>query len=487
MLKYVILGAFLLLMILVGILSSRKVKTADDYVLGGRRMGSWLSAFSYGTTYFSAVVFVGYAGRFGWSYGISATWIGIGNAVIGSTLAWLLLGERTRRISQAMKTTTMAEFFRKRYDSPGLEKFSAIIIFIFLIPYSASVYQGLGYILQSFFKGTFLADTRWSMLLVAVITAAYLYFGGYISTAVNSVIQGLIMFFGVIYMVVKVVNMIGGLPAGLSGLAAVSAEGLQQGALASWAGPAPFDLIVLILMTSLGTFGLPQMISKFNGIRDRKATWRAMIMSTVFALVIGGGAYFMGGFSRLFNEKMQLGFNPQNLDTLMPVVFEAILSPEMMAVLVILMLSASMSTLAAVVLVSAPTFSKTILKSNSILLMRIMSILFVLISYLVAIIPSAIVVLMSFSWGAVSGAFVGPYLWGLYMKKMTKAGATAGMVGGLSTVVIGAAIVIIGKSSTAIWAPRLAVLAILISFIITPLVSLATQRCSKIPEGAKFV
>ena len=119
--------------------------------------------------------------------------------------------------------------------------------------------------------------------------------------------------------------------------------------------------------------------------------------------------------------------------------------------------------------------------------MRIMSILFVLISYLVAIIPSAIVVLMSFSWGAVSGAFVGPYLWGLYMKKMTKAGAAAGMISGLSTVVVGAAVVIIGKSSTAIWAPRLAVMAILISFVVTPLVSLATQRCSKIPEGAKFL
>lgn len=487
MAKYLIIAAFLFLMIMVGVLTSRKVKTADDYVIGGRRMGSWLSAFSYGTTYFSAVVFVGYAGRFGWNFGLSATWIGIGNAVIGSLLAWLLLAERTRKISHAMQAATMADFFRKRYDSAGLEKFAAVIIFVFLIPYSASVYQGLGYILQVFFKGTFLQDIRLSMLLMAVITGIYLYFGGYVSTAVNSLIQGLIMVVGLVFMVWKVIAAVGGLPAGVAGLAGISGGTLAAGDLVSIGGPSPFDLVVLVLMTSLGTFGLPQMISKFNSIRDRKATRRATVMSTVFALIIGGGAYFMGGFSRFFNDKLQLGFTGGNLDTLMPMIFEKILTPELMAVLVVLMLSASMSTLAAVVLVSAPTFSKTILKSEKMLSLRLLSLLFVLISYLVAVIPSAIVTLMAFSWGAVSGAFVGPYIWGLYLKKLTRAGAAAGMACGLGTVVAGGAIVLLNAGSTAVWAPRLAVLAMLVSMIVTPLVSLLTQRTSKIPEGAQYL
>ena len=485
--KYVILGAFLALMIVVGYLSGRKVKNADDYILGGRRMGPWLSSMAYGTTYFSAVVFVGYAGRFGWSYGISATWIGIGNALIGSLLAWLLLSERTRRVSQAMQTSTMADFFNKRYDSPGLEKFAAVIIFIFLIPYSASVYQGLGYILSGFFKNTFFSDIRWSMLLMALVTAAYLYFGGVLSTAINSVIQGGIMFFVVIYMVAKVISLLGGLPSAIQGLAAISNESLPAGVLASVGGPAPFDLVVIVLMTSLGTLGLPQMIAKFNSVRDRKATYRATIISTVFALVIGGGAYFMGGFARVFNARMQLGFNDTNLDKLMPVIFEAILTEEAMAVLVILMLSASMSTLAAVVMVSAPTFAKSILKRNSMPVMRLLSLLFVLVSYLVAVIPSAIVTLMSFSWGAVSGAFIGPYIWGLFMKKMTKAGAAAGMICGLGIVVIGGAVVLSCHLSTALWAPRLAVLAIAASLLITPLASLATARVSSIPEGVKYL
>lgn len=487
--KYLILGVFVLIMIVVGIISSRKIKTTDDFVLGGRKMGPWLSAFSYGTTYFSAVVFVGYAGRFGWSFGMAATWIGIGNAIIGSLLAWLLLAERTRRISQALRVNTMADFFGRRYDSLGLEKFSALIIFVFLIPYSASVYQGLGHIFVRFFAGTPLADIRLSMFLMAVITAVYLYFGGYISTAINSLIQGLVMIAGTIYIVSRVLVLIDGLAQGTLQMAAEPIAGAATGALASPLGPQPFDLVVLLLMTSVGTFGLPQMIAKFKGIRDRKAARRATVMSTVFALVIGGGAYFVGGFSRLLNHRMNLGFaDGDNLDTLMPLIFEHLLTPEFMAVLVVLMLSASMSTLASIVLVSAPTFSKTILKKDSMTILRVLSIGFVLVSWLVAVIPSAIVTLMAFSWGAVSGSFIGPYIWGLYSKKITKFGAAAGMASGLLTVIAGAAVAFLTNSTTAVnWSPRLAVLAMLVSLVVTPVASLLSGKWSIIPKGASVL
>lgn len=480
--KYAIFFVFIALMILVGLFSRRQIRSTDDYVLGGRRMGPWLSSFSYGTAYFSAVIFVGYAGRFGWSFGLSATWIGIGNALIGSWLAWWLLAERSRRVTQAMKAGTMAEFFRHRYDSPSLEKFSALIIFVFLIPYSASVYQGLGYLMQQFFSGTLLADIRLSMLLMAVVTAVYLYFGGYISTAVNSLIQGLIMLFGVIYMIWRVIVAVGGLNTGLADLAALTRDRV----LVSPVGPAPFDLLILILMTSLGTFGLPQMIGKFNGARDRRSIRRATVMSTVFALIIGGGAYFMGGFSRLLNQRLNLGFDGTQLDQLMPLIFDALLTPEMMAVLLVLMLSASMSTLAAVVLVSAPTFSRTVLRSDKMTTLRLMSMFFVFVSFIVALIPGAIVTLMAFSWGAVSGAFAGPYLWGLFMRRVTRQAAAAGMIGGLGTVVGGALLTMVAGRPAATYAPRLAVLAIFVSLITVPLVSWLTRRLP-LPRGAAYL
>ncbi|MDD2374037.1 MAG: sodium:solute symporter [Eubacteriales bacterium] len=483
---YLILAVFILIMVVVGIVSSRKIKTTDDFVLGGRKMGPWLSAFSYGTTYFSAVVFVGYAGRYGWSFGLASTWIGIGNAIFGSLLAWLLLAEKTRKVSSALNVNNMADFFGRRYDSKGLEKFAAMIIFVFLIPYSASVYQGLGHIFTRFFAGTALESLPLSMFLMAVITAVYLYFGGYVSTAINSLIQGIIMLFGTVYMIWKVLDIVGGLRAGTLALAA---EGDATGSLASITGPAPFDLLILLLMTSFGTFGLPQMVSKFKGLRDRKTVRMATVMSTVFALIIGGGAYFMGGLSRVLNQKLNLGFEQgDSLDTLMPLIFENLLTKEFMAVLVVLMLSASMSTLASIVLVSAPTFSKTILKKDNMLVLRLLSIAFVFVSWLVAVIPSAIVTLMAFSWGAVSGSFIGPYIWGLYSRKITRFGAAAGMVSGLATVITGAAAAFLANSSTAAsWSPRLAVLAMVVSLVVTPVASLISQRWSKIPEGANVL
>lgn len=486
--KYVVLAVFFLAMIAVGLISHRKIKTLDDFVIGGRRMGPLLSAFSYVTTYFSAVIFVGYAGRFGWGFGISATWIGIANAVFGTLLAWLLLAERTRRMTTEMGVSTLAEFFRHRYDSGKMEIAAAAIIFVFLIPYSASVYQGLGYILQSFFAGTVLENMRLSMLLIAVITGIYVFFGGYISTAINGVIQGVIMMGGVVLLIARVLRVLGGLRGGLESMAAIG-DGVPAGSLASTFGPSPFNLLILVLMTSFGTFGLPQMIAKYSGIKSRQAGRRATLFSLIGAMVISGGAYFMGGFSRALVNVGYVAFDGKNLDQLMPVIFQAILSPELMAILVILMLSASMSTLASVVLVSAPTFSKTILGWSRITPIRVLCLVFVLISYVVATTDTPIVTLMSFSWGAVSGAFIGPYIWGLYSKWITRVGAWAGMIAGLGTVV-GSAVVIALTQTMAVatsWAPKLAVLAMLVSLVVTPVVSLATRKASSLPAGAKFV
>ena len=80
----------------IGVYYHKSATNTNDFVLGGRNVGPWLSAFAFGTTYFSATVFIGYSGQFGYSFGISALWIGLGNALIGSLLAWVLLGRRTR-------------------------------------------------------------------------------------------------------------------------------------------------------------------------------------------------------------------------------------------------------------------------------------------------------------------------------------------------------------------------------------------------------
>ena len=147
--RIILLIVFFAMMVAVGVYSRKRSSDVDGFVLGGRTVGPWLSAFAYGTSYFSAVVFVGYAGQFGWRYGISTTWIRIGNAVIGSLLAWVFMGRRTRVMTHHLDARTMPDYFGKRYDSKVLKLVASAIVFIFLIPYTASVYTGLSKLFRS--------------------------------------------------------------------------------------------------------------------------------------------------------------------------------------------------------------------------------------------------------------------------------------------------------------------------------------------------
>lgn len=481
MVKYVFLGLFIVIMVAIGLFSRKKVKNVQDFFLGGRQMGPWLTAFAYGTTYFSAVIFIGYAGKIGWGFGISSTLIGIGNAIIGSLLAWLILAGKTRKMTHELNASTMPEFFEKRYDSKAMKIVTAIIIFIFLVPYSASVYQGLGYL----FERTFGVPFVYGMAAIAVLTAIYLLLGGYVATALNDFVQGIIMLIGIGFMIYFILSnpAVGGLGSGLKKLSEIPDAG---SGLVSIFSRQPLNLLGLIILTSLGTWGLPQMVHKFYAIKDEASVKRATIISTVFALIIAGGAYFVGSFGRLFlNNTMPLGANGKpNADMIMPLVLEKALPEALIGIIIILVLSASMSTLSSLVLVSSSAISLDLVKGtlfpnmkkeNVMLLMRIMCALFVILSFLVAVTPNSILSLMSFSWGTVAGAFLAPFLYGLYWKGTTKAGAWAGFITGFSVSVVGA---IIYKMNAGM-APNIGAVAMLLSLVVVPVVSLIS---SKLPE-----
>lgn len=481
MLKYVFLGLFIAIMVAIGIISRRKIKNVQDFFLGGRKMGPWLSAFAYGTTYFSAVIFIGYAGKIGWGFGISSTWIGIGNALIGSMLAWLVLARKTRKMTHDLNASTMPEFFGKRYDSKAMKIVTALIIFIFLVPYSASVYQGLGYL----FERTFGIPFVYCMAAMALLTGIYLLLGGYVATALNDFVQGIIMLAGVALMIFFILSnpAVGGLGGGLKKLSEVPDAG---SGLVSVFSANPLNLLGLIVLTSLGTWGLPQMVHKFYAIKDDRAVKTGTVISTIFALIIAGGAYFVGGFGRLFlDNAMPLGANGKpNPDMVMPMVLEKALPDALIGVIVLLVLSASMSTLSSLVLVSSSAISMDLVKGtlfpgmkkeSEMLLMRGLCGLFVLLSFMVAVTPNSILSLMSFSWGTVAGAFLAPFIYGLYWKGTTKIGAWSGFIAGFTVSVTGA---VIYKMNAAV-APNIGAVAMLVSLIVVPVVSLLT---AKMPE-----
>ncbi len=432
--KIALLIVFFAAMIAIGVYCRKQATDVNGFVLGGRSVGPWLTAFAYGTSYFSAVIFIGYAGQFGWNFGLASTWIGLGNAFIGSLLAWNILGRRTRIMTQHIDSKTMPDFFGKRFDSSSLKIAASVIVFIFMIPYTASLYNGL----SSLFNMAFAVPYWVCIVVMAGLTAIYVIFGGYMATAINDFVQGIIMLVGICVVIGAVLASNGGLSEAVKSLSMIPSEypatAGSLGAFTSFFGTQPFYLIVVVLLTSLGTWGLPQMIGKFYAIKSESSIQKGTIISTFFALIVAGGCYFLGGFGRLYADKITYVGGKPLFDSIIPTMLSA-LPDVIIAVVLVLVLSASMSTLSSLVLTSGSTLTLDVIvpackqkmsEKKQLGIMRLLILFFIVVSAVLAILKdtfnfSMIAQMMGVSWGALAGAFPAPFLYGLYWKKTTKA------------------------------------------------------------------
>lgn len=478
-LKIGLLVVFFAVMLAVGIFCRKNSTDVNGFVLGGRNVGPWLTAFAYGTSYFSAVIFVGYAGQFGWKFGVASTWIGIGNAVLGSLLPWMILGRRTRLMTQHLKSATMPEFFEKRYKSPALKIAASIIVFVFLIPYTASLYNGLSRLFSMAFPQI---DYSVCVVVMAVLTGVYVIAGGYMATAINDFIQGVIMLVGIVLVIAAVLSQNGGFIESLEALANVTAEGTAPGAFNSFFGPDPLGLFFVVVLTSLGTWGLPQMVQKFYAIKSEKDINKGTIISTVFALIVAGGCYFLGGFGRLTNiDVAALGY-----DAIIPAMLEN-LPDILIAVVIVLVLSASMSTLSSLVLASSSTLTLDLIRGHivknlsdkkQVLIMRILIVVFIAVSAFIAINKDKlgyIADMMGISWGALAGAFLAPFMYGLYSKKITKTAVWASFIFGAGIMLLN--MFIRSSFPLVLQSPiNCGVVAMFGGLVIVPIVSLLTKK-----------
>jgi SSS family solute:Na+ symporter len=473
----IFLVVFLAVMTGIGIWGMGKTKTLGDFFLGGRSLGPWVSAVAYGTSYFSAVIFIGFAGTQGWQFGLMSLWIALGNGIIGAGLAWLVLARRTRRMTQNLDAMTMPEFLQERYGAKHLKPVAASVIFFFLLPYSASVFKGLGHL----FEKVFGIPYDIALLIMIAFTGIYLILGGYFAIAVTDFIQGIIMFVGAAVMILVLSGQGGGYFEMLGKVAEAYKAHIPPAQQ-----PTALTVISLVFMTSFGTWGLPQMTQKFYAIKNERVIPRAAVVTTVFALVIGFAAYSTGAFSHVFFDLNTIPKNEAGLiqyDLIVPTLLTAHLPELLLALILLLVLSASMSTLSSLVLVSSSSVAIDLYparlnpktgKDRSVAMMRFLSAIFIIVSYFISRFQIGIIVyLMSLSWGVVSGAFAGPYILGLYSKRVTKAGAYTGLISGLVIMII--LFFAWGASNS----PLAASIAILVPFAMVTLVSAFTQPPEK--------
>lgn len=482
--KILLVCVFVAVAVGVGLYCKKTTSTVDGFVLGGRNVGPWMSAFAYGTSYFSAVVFVGYAGQFGFKYGLAATWAGIGNAILGSLLAWWVLGPRTREMTHRLGAQTMPEFFGKRYNSKALRVAAAAIIFVFLIPYTASVYNGL----SRLFGMAFNLPYDVCVIGMAVVTCVYVVIGGYMATVMNDFIQGIVMLLGITAVIVAVIMNNGGFSEAIISLSQMQAEGTSmQGAYISFFGPDLFNLLGVVVLTSLGTWGLPQMVQKFYAIKSGPAVKQGAIISTLFAFVVAGGSYFLGGFGRLYSGQIEYAANGTPIyDSVIPTMLST-LPDVLIGLVIVLVLSASMSTLSSLVLTSSSTLTLDLIKGNlvkdmsekkQLVWMRGLLVVFIVISAGIALLQyhSSIVFiaqLMGYSWGALAGSFLGPFVWGLYSRRISKAGVWCSFSIGVGLTAVN---MIMGFAGAPLIASPIncGALCMLLSLVVVPLVSLVT-------------
>lgn len=495
----IMLVVFFALMIGVGIYCRKHATDVNGFVLGGRSVGPWLTAFAFGTSYFSAVIFVGYAGQFGWNFGLASTWIGLGNAFIGSLLAWVILGRRTRIMTRHIDSRTMPDFFAKRYESNTLKVVASFIVFVFMIPYTASLYNGLSSLFNIVFDVPY-----WVVIAVmAILTGIYVIFGGYMATAINDFIQGIIMLGGIVAVIAAVLAKQGGFlnaMAELSTETAVMPNGATiNGAYTSFLGPDPLALLFVVILTSLGTWGLPQMVGKFYSIKNEDSINKGTIISTVFAIVVAGGCYFLGGFGRLFSESSALKYKADGtllFDSIIPAMLSE-LSPIIIAIVIVLVLAASMSTLSSLVLTSSSTLTldvivpvskKEMSDKKQVFIMRIFIVFFIAVSAVLAVVKDSfnitfIAQMMGVSWGAMAGAFLAPFLYGLYWKKATRASVACSFVFAIVVTVVQllcsfGVITFSGKILGYLFASsiRSGVLSMVGGLVLVPIVSLFTKK-----------
>jgi len=392
-----ILFLYLASLFVIGVISSARMKrSAEGFYLGSRSLGPWVTAFSFVAAYFSSVVIIG-GGGFGYKYGMATLWIGATNVLVGTLLAWIVLGKRTRALTARLNAITLPDLFAKRYNSPESRFYSALVIGIFLVIYSVSVLQGMGHSFAVLMDLPYI----YGLLMSGVIIIVYVALGGYLAVVWTGFFQAWIMILGLLILTVVSIGRGGGLNQLFLRLGAIdNGKYLQTPGVWGWAGLLSYCAIV-----SFGVWGMPQLVSRFYSIKSVKVLKLGTVLATMGA-AMALLPYFNGAVSRLFFP------NLTNPDQAIPNLVKSSLSPFAGAIFLTGVVAAGMSTFAAVIITAASAIVKDITRDS-----------------FGAQLSSEKEVL-------IASTTLWPYLFGLYWQKASRPAAFSSMLAGSLTALL---------------------------------------------------
>lgn len=486
-LKLSILVCYFVVVGAVGIQAHRQTKTVGDYVTGGQSISPARTAFSYAMTNFSAGIFIAFAGQVGWNYGVFAILIGLAaSTFIGTYLPWKILAKRIREATEGLPSATIPSYLEARFDIKHIRAYSSVLMFVFFIPYSASLMMGMSFLFEQVFGINYTLIN----VLMAVFVAFYVFLGGFHAVTTTDFVQGVITLFASVVVVVFVVSLpqVGGPVTGVQALAGMDSGYIVPNTAMKW-----FGVFCLVLATGLGPWGMPDMTQRFIGIDSSSSVNKACRICVIVSVVICVCACALGACGHLFFEELPSFNGKSGVDLIVPTIV-SYLPPVLGAIFVVLILSTSMSTLSGLALTATSSIVLDFVKQvrpnisekSTLVLLRILTAVFVVAALLISLKPPAIMLdLIQLTVGAVAGTFTAPLLWGLYSKKITKAGVIGGMVCGIAIAVLGFATLQTGSA----WLPEgvyglikfcgmpfFTVQAILVPLIVTPVVSVFTRK-----------
>jgi len=453
--KYLFVLAYVAFILIVGLRSRKEASGGGEgYLLGGRSIGPVVTSFSFAATYISGVCMVN-AGKIGWDWGVGAMWNAWGNVLLSIMFMWGLMGVRSRVMSEKLNVQTLPDYLRLRYGTEYFKLVGSIVVFIFMIPYTAAVFSSLSYMFTSVFGLPYLT----AVIIMAVLAAIYLVVGGYKAAAKIDVAQGGIMVLGGIILAIATLRApeVGGLAQGIermrnlgtvttsSGVVTTGADLINFGFNGNWS--LLMGIIPFVLMTSWAPNGLPQMVTKFFAISSAKQVKIGAVVCSILGLLILTGVHTPGMFVHLFYSELPAGgTNVLVPDMLTRIFGSGMVGQLCLSLILLLVLSASMSTLAGLVLSSSASLgldfikgyiSKDINEKKTTILLRICTLFFVVAALSLALMNLGVISsIQSLAWGAMSGFFLAPYVYGTLGKWPTKTSAIVGSLVGLAAAVM---------------------------------------------------